>query len=68
MNCPHCQEPIFLKSAGGTKLKARTNILVLHPTSHEAEINCLRCGGAIVLGKLEVALRKARPRLVIRPA
>ncbi|HEY5552421.1 MAG TPA: hypothetical protein VIK52_11065 [Opitutaceae bacterium] len=68
MNCPHCQVPMFLKSAGGTKLKARTNILVVHPQSGDAEINCTSCGGAVVVGQLSVSLRKARPRLVIRPA
>lgn len=71
-DCPHCQQPIFRKSAGGSKLKARTKILVLHK-SGEVEINCASCGKGVLL-PLQVAedapeLRKAEPpRLIARKA
>lgn len=67
MNCPHCLRTMFVKSSGGAKLKARTSILVVHPTTGEAEINCASCGGGVVVGKLALSLRKAIPRLVVRP-
>jgi len=65
MNCPHCAQPIFRKSSDGGRLKARTRVLVLH-RSGDAETNCPGCGEAVVLGRLEVKLRKAQPKLVIR--
>jgi hypothetical protein len=49
------------------KLRARTSILVLSK-SLDVEINCSHCGNGVVLGRLEdVVLRKAAPRLVLRP-
>jgi hypothetical protein len=70
--CPHCDQPIFRKSAGGQKLKARPKILVIHK-SGEVEINCSSCGKGVLLplrvaeGKIE--LRKAEPlRLIVRKA
>lgn len=65
MKCPHCEQPLFRKSADGGRLKARTRVLVLH-RSGDAETNCPGCGNAVLLGKLDVQLRKARPKLVIR--
>lgn len=70
--CPHCGQPIFRKSAGGQKLKARTKILVIHK-SGEAEINCSSCGKGVLLPlrvvEGEIELRKAElPRFVVPKA
>ena len=46
--CPHCEKPVFRKSADGRKLKAKTRIFVLHK-SGEAEINCGSCGKGVIL-------------------
>lgn len=68
MNCPHCAQPVFRKSADGTRLKARTSILVLHKAGG-IEINCPSCRGGIVIpvAPVEGALQKAHvPRFVAR--
>lgn len=71
MNCPHCARPIFRKSSGGEKLKARTKIVVLHK-SGDVEINCGSCGKGVLLPLRVVdgaGLRKAEgPRFVARKA
>lgn len=72
MNCPHCNQPVFKSSNGGTKLKARTSILVLHKAG-EVEINCGICGQGILvpleLKKGAIELKKAEgPRFVIPKA
>ena len=69
-DCPHCRQPIFRKSAGGAKLKARTKILVLHKAGG-VEINCASCGHGVllplVLDEGEPELRKAElPKLIAR--
>ena len=46
--CPHCAAQVFRKSAGGTRYKARTPIVVLHK-SGELEINCHNCKRGIIL-------------------
>lgn len=59
MNCPHCEQPLLRASSDGSKLRARTKIVVLHKSA-EVEINCDTCGGPVILGKLEgVELKKA---------
>lgn len=67
--CPHCGRPVFRTSSGGSKLKARTTILVLHK-SGPVEINCGSCGRGILLPLVvdtQLELRKAdAPRLVAR--
>lgn len=70
--CPHCDRPVFKKSAGGSKLKARTRVLVLHK-SGEVEIPCDSCGKGILLPLRfapEDGLRKAHPppKLVVPKA
>lgn len=68
LGCPHCGQSVFRPSQG-TKLKARTTMLVLHK-SGEVEINCGNCrAGVLIPLKLagEFKLRKAeRPRFVIK--
>jgi len=68
-DCPHCDKPVFRKSADGQKLKARTRIVVLHK-SGGVEINCGSCGKGILLPLARVEgedIRKAEmPRLVAR--
>ena len=69
-DCPHCGQPVFRKSSGGSKLKAHTKIVVLHK-SGGVEINCAACGHGVllplVLEEGEPELRKAEaPRLVAR--
>ncbi len=68
--CPHCEKPIFRKSADGAKLKAKTRILVLHKAGGEVEINCGSCGKGVLLPLIVVdtlKLRKAHmPKLVVR--
>lgn len=72
MNCPHCEKRVFRKSTGGSKLKTKPRILVLHK-SGDVEIGCPNCGKGVLL-PLRVAdgepeLRKAeQPRLVARKA
>ena len=70
--CPHCGKPVFRKSAGGQKVKARTKILVLHK-SGEVEINCPECGRGVLLpltlDEGSPDLRKAElPRFIARKA
>jgi len=69
-DCPHCGKPVFRKSADGSKLKARTRIVVLHKASGTVEINCESCGKGILLpvtASADTAIRKAEmPRLVAR--
>lgn len=72
MKCPHCDKPVFTPSAGGTKLKARTRIVVMHKSTGDVEINCSHCGHGVLLPLApagDPVLRKARgPRLVARKA
>ena len=69
MDCPHCDSLIFRQSADGSKLKARTRIVVLHK-SGGVEINCEYCGKGILLPLARVEgepIRKAEmPKLVAR--
>ena len=46
--CPHCGGQMFRKSAGGSRYKARTPIVVLHK-SGELEINCSSCKRGVIL-------------------
>lgn len=63
--CPHCAQPLLRASAEGSKLRARTRIVVLHKAAGEVELNCDCCGGAVIIGHLrELSLRKA-VRLVV---
>ena len=64
--CPHCAQPLFVAGHNGAAKIGRT-ALVLHK-SGDVEANCGRCRAAVIIGRLEsLALRKAAPRLVIRP-
>lgn len=70
MICPYCDKAVFKASPDGSRLKARTSILVLHK-SGGVEINCAACGHGVLL-PLELsdgpfALRKseAEPRFVV---
>jgi hypothetical protein len=66
-NCPHCQQPVFRRSDSGGKVKLGRSAVVLHK-SGDIEVNCPRCRRGIVLGRLDsVLMRKAAPRLVVRP-
>ena len=67
-DCPHCQQPLFRKSANGSKAKLSRTAVVLHNNSSEVEINCPSCRRGVVLGSLsEVKLRKADPpSLIVR--
>ncbi len=66
--CPHCHLPLFRKSETGDKLKVGRTMVVLH-RGGDVEVNCPRCKGGVIVGRLEApaALRKAQPRLHIRP-
>jgi len=66
MNCPHCQNPVFRKSGDGTKVKARTSILVLHKAGNaqgRVEINCGICGKGVF-----VPLAQTPEPFELRPA
>ena len=68
--CPHCGKAVFRASADGSKLKARTRIVVLHKSTGAVEINCDACGKGILLPLAmspDTQIRKAEmPRLVAR--
>ena len=69
-SCPHCARAVFRPSSDGTKLKAKTRILILHK-SGAVEINCGHCGKGILLPLMrsegEPELKKAyMPKLVVR--
>ena len=57
--CPHCGIEVFRKSANGSRLKARTPVVVLH-SSGELEINCASCRRGILL---PVVLKSDNPGL-----
>lgn len=68
LSCPHCARDMFQSDASRMKLKLSRSVVVLHKSSGEVEINCPHCRGAVMLGKLDgLSLRKAVPRLVVRP-
>lgn len=70
MKCPACNGRVFRKSEDGTKIRARTRVLVIRK-SGEVEINCSTCKTPLVL-PLELKdgpfnLEKAQaPRLILR--
>lgn len=70
--CPHCAVPLFRASLDGSRVKARTSILVLHK-SGEVEINCPSCSKGVLVPLTPapgpVMLKKAEatpPRYVVR--
>lgn len=68
-DCPHCGNPVFKSSSNGTKLKAKTSMIVLHK-SGEVEINCGHCRKGVLVPLQPVGnpqpLQKANaPRLVV---
>jgi hypothetical protein len=71
--CPHCAALLFRASLDGSRVKARTSILVLHK-SGEVEINCQSCRKGVIVPLVPapgpVMLKKAAdappPRLVAR--
>lgn len=73
LGCPHCAAQLFRASHDGTRVKARTSILVLYK-SGEVEINCPSCSRGVliplVLAPGPIVLRKAQdasqPKLVVR--
>jgi hypothetical protein len=71
MDCPHCSAPVFRLSEDGSKLKARTRILVLHKSGGSVEINCHSCGRGVILplalspGDFQIK-KAAAPRFVAR--
>lgn len=67
--CPHCKNPVFRQSNGGSKLKARTSMLVLHKAG-EVEINCGCCGKGVLVPLAvnddSLVMKKAsHPKLVV---
>ena len=66
ISCPHCQQPVFRRSANGSKLKLSRSPVVLSK-SGDIEINCPQCKRGIILGQIGTTLLKAQPRLIIRP-
>ncbi len=48
MICPHCEKPVFKASADGTKLKARTSMLVIHKGGG-VEVNCGSCSRGVLI-------------------
>lgn len=67
INCPHCSVPMFREDESRTKLKLGRSVVVLHKAQAEVEVNCPHCHRGVVLGTLGLSLRKAQPRLVVRP-
>lgn len=70
LDCPHCGALMFRASKDGSRVKARTSILVLHKGG-DVEINCAECGHGVLLpltpATSSVGLRKAdAPKLVVR--
>lgn len=47
--CPHCAAQMFKATADGTRLRARTPIIVLHKGTNAVEINCAACGRGVYL-------------------
>lgn len=61
LHCPHCHQPVFKKSNGGSRYKARTTIMVLHKGG-DVELNCAACKRAVILPmqfRAKAELRKA---------
>lgn len=73
LHCPHCDCQLFRATHDGSKLKARTSILVLHKGTNDVEINCPACSRGVflplMLSEGPPILRKAQvqtKRFVIR--
>lgn len=67
-SCPHCQQPMFRRSESGNKAKLGRSAVVLHK-SGDIEVNCPRCRRGVILGRLDdLTMRKAQPRLIVRPS
>lgn len=71
MRCPECSGRVFRASDDGSKVRAKTRVLVIRK-SGEVEINCAHCKTPLVI-PLAVktdepfALKKAQPpRLILR--
>jgi len=69
LDCPHCARPLFRMVKSGDKLRARTNILVVH-RSGDVEINCVECKRGVLVPLVpakDVVLRKAAdgPKFVV---
>lgn len=65
--CPHCQQPVFRRDSTGNKAKLGRTPFVLHK-SGDIEVNCPRCRRGIIVGRIvEPVMKKAQPRLVVRP-
>ena len=66
--CPHCGDALFRSAVDGTRLKARTTMLVLHK-SGDVEINCVACKRGVLLPLAplkDVPLRKAEtPKFIV---
>jgi len=69
LDCPHCGKQLFRASKDGSRVKARTAILVLHKAG-DVEINCPECHRGVlvplVASSAPITLRKAdAPKLVV---
>lgn len=67
--CPHCGDALFRGAADGSRLKARTSMLVLHK-SGDVEINCAACKRGVLLPLSPIKdapLRKATETKFIVP-
>lgn len=66
--CPHCERPMLVANRDGTKLKARTRMVVLHK-SGAVEVNCQHCrlGVLLPVSVLSDPLKKADPPRYVLP-
>jgi hypothetical protein len=57
---------MFRKSESGSKAKLARSPVIVHK-SGDIEANCPRCRRGVIIGSAAAVLRKAQPRLVVRP-
>lgn len=65
-DCPYCSQQLFRPNSDGSKLKARTSMVILHKSGQlkgQLELNCSNCKRGVIIPATctEEPLRKADP-------